>query len=166
MESPPRIRHTLRAAETESKRVSPQTGSRKECPEVNEQRVADLLTDASAGACPRCGASRSSWPDDAYGGFVADSAVYCCAGCRDGTGCTCTHFGRRALEHAKVDAALAESASAADIIDRAPTAEEIRYDPASAEFLNELRKEHTVFEPEDYRDPNVMKGVGPTAAPD
>lgn len=42
-------------------------------------------------------------------------------------------------------------------VDRAPTAAEIRFDEASARFLNAHRKERRVMTPADYADPLILK---------
>jgi hypothetical protein len=48
----------------------------------------------------------------------------------------------------------------------APTADEIRYDKASGDYLNKHRKENKTIEPDEYGDPNVAKSTGPTAGVD
>jgi hypothetical protein len=132
---------------------------------MNERQVADVH-DPTAHPCPRCDMPRDTWPDDDAGGHVKDGLVYCCTGCRDDTRCTCSHFGRAHPPPAHLLGAASEADVTGPIEDHAPTAEQIRYDKASGDYLNELRRERTVIEPEDYFDPNVVKGVGPTAAPD
>jgi hypothetical protein len=37
------------------------------------------------------------------------------------------------------------------------TVEQIRFDPASAAFLNTLRKERRIITPADYGDPSILK---------
>jgi hypothetical protein len=40
--------------------------------------------------CPRCGMAREQWQSNRGQGVRAGGATYCCQGCADNTGCTCT----------------------------------------------------------------------------
>jgi hypothetical protein len=122
-----------------------QTERRRETDTMNERQRADVLNDPTIEACPRCGMARDVWPDDSAGGAVKDGITYCCKGCAEDTGCTCT--GNRTQEPAG----------------RAPTADEIRYDKASGDFLNRHRVENKTIEAHEYGDSNVEKSTGPTA---
>ncbi|MEX2225333.1 MAG: hypothetical protein WEB52_02650 [Dehalococcoidia bacterium] len=115
---------------------------------MNQRERADVLNDPTVEACPRCGMPRDQWPDDSAGGAAKDGATYCCKGCMDDTGCTCS--GNRTE----------------DAAGRPPTEGDIRYDKASGDFLNEHRKENKTIEPDDYADPNVAKTAGPTQGVD
>jgi len=115
---------------------------------ASKRQLEDALHDRTVEACARCGMPRDVWPDDAWGGAVRDGVIYCCKGCADGTGCTCT--GSRVRRWAA----------------RAPTKAEIRHDPDSAAFLNEHRKENKTIEPEEYGDAMIEKGGGTNASHD
>jgi hypothetical protein len=92
--------------------------------------------------CPNCLVSREDWPDDADGGYLKDGAVFCCRGCGEGTGCTCKF---------ELDAR----------VPRAPTAEEIRDDPASGRFVRSLLHETKTIGPEDYGSEIIEKRSPP-----
>jgi hypothetical protein len=89
--------------------------------------------------CPGCGLPREDWPDDA-GGYRKDAITYCCRGCVEGPGCTCRRY------------------IATD--EPAPTAEELREDAASAEFVRSLRHQTEHIGPEHYGT-DVTKGKPP-----
>lgn len=108
----------------------------------------EILHDPTIEGCPRCGMPRDTWPDDSAGGAVNNGVTYCCKGCANDTGCTCS--GNRTEEPAG----------------RPPTKEDIRDDAASGAFLNEHRRENKTIEPEEYGDRNVAKTAGPTRGPD
>ena len=40
--------------------------------------------------CPRCGMTKEEWKGNAGQGVTKDGQTYCCQGCADDTGCTCT----------------------------------------------------------------------------
>ncbi len=40
--------------------------------------------------CPECERPREEWPNP--NGFTEENVTYCCPGCAEGTGCTCTHM--------------------------------------------------------------------------
>ena len=118
---------------------------------MSDHTIDDIRNDPGVynALCPYCGAPRNLWPDDDKGGFQKGDLVYCTEGCRDGTGCTSDHFGKgHPWQH------------------EAPSAEEIRYDRASAAFLDEHRKENKTIEPAEYGDPDVAKTAGPTQGVD
>lgn len=39
--------------------------------------------------CPVCGMKKTEWTENAGNGVEKDGRTYCCAGCAEGTGCTC-----------------------------------------------------------------------------
>jgi hypothetical protein len=93
-----------------------------------------------AGGCPGCGMPREDWPKVAGAGYAKDGVVYCCEGCADGSGCTCRQY----IVAGKL----------------APTAEELRADPASGEFIQSLRHQTDHIGAEDYGT-DVTKGKPP-----
>lgn len=40
--------------------------------------------------CPGCGMSKSEWKENRGEGYAKDGENYCCRGCAEGTGCTCS----------------------------------------------------------------------------
>ena len=40
--------------------------------------------------CPNCGLPKSAWSGDDGEGYTQEDVTYCCSGCAEGTGCTCT----------------------------------------------------------------------------
>ncbi len=41
--------------------------------------------------CPGCGRPETSWTENGGAGYAAeDGGLYCCRGCADETGCTCS----------------------------------------------------------------------------
>jgi hypothetical protein len=118
---------------------------------MTDDKLQDILNDpgVSNAPCPYCGAPRNLWPDDDSGGYRDGDLVYCTLGCRDGPGCTSDHFGWGHPWEVG-----------------APSEEEIRYDEASAEFLQAHRTENKTIEPNEYGDPNVAKRAGPTQGVD
>jgi hypothetical protein len=40
--------------------------------------------------CPNCGMPRQDWRGNNGEGYQSDDGVYCCEGCADGSGCTCS----------------------------------------------------------------------------
>ena len=80
-------------------------------------------------ACPACGVPRNEWPDDADGGFDKHGVAFCCRGCAEGTGCT-------------LKVAVAG--------DQAPTEEDLRKDPASADFVQSLQHQTETIGRDDY----------------
>ena len=93
--------------------------------------------------CPNCGLAREDWPDDAKGGYLRDSVVYCCQGCIEGPGCTCVQY---------VAAGNA-----------APTKEEIREDGDSGDFVQSLQRQTDHITEKDYGT-DVTKGRPPGAS--
>jgi hypothetical protein len=112
--------------------------------------------------CPNCGMTRDMWPDDGDGGYLKDGVAYCCRGCGEGTGCTCSRELSEEMEKA-VDgerheqrprmasgAASTPQQKAGDAPERAPTHEEIRDDRASGDFVRSLQKDTKRVTPADY----------------
>jgi hypothetical protein len=77
---------------------------------------------------------REDWPDSDPGGYAKDGVAYCCRGCAEGTGCTC-------------------SRDAVDSGGRAPTKDDLRNDPASADFVQSLQHETKTSDSDDYGKP-------------
>src|ERR1700729_846850 len=42
---------------------------------------------AAAPTCPGCGMSKNEWPGE---GYTHEGETFCCQGCAEGTGCTCS----------------------------------------------------------------------------
>lgn len=40
--------------------------------------------------CPRCGMQRDKWQGNGGQGVQQSGQTYCCAGCANNTGCTCS----------------------------------------------------------------------------
>jgi hypothetical protein len=40
--------------------------------------------------CSRCGMSRSEWKGNDGQGYTQDHQTFCCQGCAEGSGCTCS----------------------------------------------------------------------------
>lgn len=40
--------------------------------------------------CPGCGMQKTEWKGNKGRGFEGDDDTYCCRGCAEGSGCTCT----------------------------------------------------------------------------
>ena len=40
--------------------------------------------------CPRCGMTKGQWQGNGRQGVQSGSQTYCCQGCANNTGCTCT----------------------------------------------------------------------------
>ena len=57
---------------------------------VSKREAEYARHDPTVEACPRCGMPRDIWPDDSAGGAKKDGVFYCCIGCADDKGCTCT----------------------------------------------------------------------------
>lgn len=94
------------------------------------------------GDCPKCGIARADWPDSGAGGYAKEGIDYCCQGCIEGPGCTCT---RVAIPAGK----------------QAPTSEEIQSDPASGRFVQSLQHQTDHISPNDYgTDVTTVKGPG------
>ena len=45
---------------------------------------------SSEQVCPNCGMVKNDWKDNDGEGFETDIETYCCEGCAENTGCTCT----------------------------------------------------------------------------
>ena len=104
--------------------------------------------DTKTGDCPKCGMPRTDWPDGDAGAYAKDGIGYCCQGCIEGPGCTCTR-----------DAAPAG--------EQAPTSEELRSDPASGKFVQSLQHQTDHIGPDDYgTDVTTAKGPGTSASND
>lgn len=54
-------------------------------PQVDEEQPG-----IAAEACPNCGMTREDWRGNGGQGYDAGGVVYCCQGCAEGNGCTCT----------------------------------------------------------------------------
>ena len=39
--------------------------------------------------CPACGMTKSEWKGNNGQGYTREGQIFCCAGCAEGTGCTC-----------------------------------------------------------------------------
>jgi hypothetical protein len=57
--------------------------------ETRKSRTDDSSTDESTPlpACPGCAMIKNEWPGE---GYTHEGETYCCQGCSEGTGCTCT----------------------------------------------------------------------------
>jgi hypothetical protein len=93
--------------------------------------------------CPACGLPREDWPDDGAGGYSKDGVIYCCHGCADGPGCTCRRY--------------------ITTDEPPPTAEELREDAASGQFVRSLRHQTEHIRPEHYGT-DITKGKPPASS--
>jgi hypothetical protein len=58
----------------------------------NETRQSDMEDMEESGevqTCPSCGMEKAEWSNPKQG-FVKEEETYCCQGCAEGTGCTCS----------------------------------------------------------------------------
>ncbi|HTL71584.1 MAG TPA: hypothetical protein VL404_09875 [Candidatus Eisenbacteria bacterium] len=56
---------------------------------VWKSRKKEGLAMADRKVCPVCGMRETEWTESDGKGVVSGGRTYCCAGCADGTGCTC-----------------------------------------------------------------------------